>query len=324
MSTERAGQQRLKSGRQVVLRHGQYSATVATVGAVLRELTYAGRNLVVPFAADDVRPNYDDSVLVPWPNRIGQGRYTFQGRSHQLPLNEVERGNAMHGLVLWNEWEVESRTEAHAELSTRVTARPGYPFDLRVRATYTLDGSGLTWRVEVSNVGTDDAPYGVGTHPYLTPGQGMVDDWTLTVPAASVLETAPETKLPVALHRVTEYEGGRYDLRSRTPLAGRQLDHAYTSIGAGGSDTAGSGGPGPEVQLRSESGTGVGVSWDPDVLPWVQVFTSDFPGTAAHRRAVAVECMSCPADAFNTGEGLVTLHPGDTHRAWWNIHGLDA
>ena len=324
MSTQHTEDRRLRSGRQVTLRHGAYSATVATVGAVLRELTYAGRNLVVPFAADAVRPNYDHSVLVPWPNRIGGGRYTFQGQEHQLPLNEVERGNAMHGLVLWNEWDVESRTDSRAELGTRVTARPGYPFDLRVRATYTLDGSGLTWRIETTNVGTADAPYGVATHPYLTPGQGMVDDWTITVPAAAVLETTPDTKLPVALHDVAGYEGGRYDLRSRSPLADRQLDNAYTSLAGGGPGAAGSDTAQPEVQLRSGNGPGVGVSWDPDVLPWVQVFTSDFPGTAADRRAVAVEAMSCPADAFNSGEGLVTLRPGDTHRAWWNIHGLEA
>ena len=318
MGTENTAEQRVRSGRQIGLRHGPYTATVATVGAVVRELTYAGHNLVVPFAPDHVRDNYDHSVLVPWPNRIGQGRYTFQGQEHQLPLNEVELGNAIHGLVLWNEWDVETWTESRAQLSTRVTARPGYPFDLHVRASYTLDESGLTWRVETSNVGTGDAPYGVGTHPYLTPGQGMADDWSITVPAASVLETSPQTMLPVALHDVTEFEDARYDLRSRTPLARRVLDHAFTAL-----ETPDAAASGAEVELRGENGAGVGVSWDPDLLPWVQVVTSDFPGTPADRRAVAVEGMTCPANAFNTGEGLVTLHPGDTHRAWWNIHGLE-
>lgn len=312
---------RLRSGEQIAIAHGPYSATIVTVGAVVRELTYAGRDLVMPFAADDVRPNYAGSVLVPWPNRIGRGQYAFQGHSHQLPLNEVERGNAMHGLVLWNEWNIVARADSSVSLATRVTARLGYPFDLRVTATYSLDDSGLNWRVDTHNVGDRDAPYGVGTHPYLTVGQGMADDWTITVPASRVLETTPNSKLPVELHDVAEFEDGRYDLRSPTRLAGRHLDHAFTEVAR---DSGNSRPPRSAVHLRGEGGTGVGVSWDPTVLPWVQVFTSDFPGTAQDRRGVAVECMTCPANSFNTGQGLLVLGPGTSHSAWWRIHGLDA
>ena len=92
------------SGEQFELSAGDYRATIASVGASLRELTWQGRHLVVPFDAHEIRPDYRGAVLAPWPNRVVDGKYQFDGLEHQLALTEPERGHALHGLVVWQDF----------------------------------------------------------------------------------------------------------------------------------------------------------------------------------------------------------------------------
>ena len=63
------------------MRAGGYEAVVASIGASLRVLTYEGRDLVVPFAPDELRPVHRGATLAPWPNRVVDGRYAVAGRS---------------------------------------------------------------------------------------------------------------------------------------------------------------------------------------------------------------------------------------------------
>ena len=84
---------------------------MASVGASLRTLSYDGRDLVLPFGADELRPAYRGMTLAPWPNRIVDGRYAFRGAGLQLPLTEPARSHALHGLVGWLDFEVTDRGE---------------------------------------------------------------------------------------------------------------------------------------------------------------------------------------------------------------------
>src|SRR3712207_166744 len=118
------------SGRQFRLRAGDYTATIASVGASLRELTWQGRHLVVRFDADQVRPNYRGAVLAPWLNRVVDGRYQFDGIEHQLALTEPDRGHALHGLVTWVDFRVVSQEPYAVALGATVPAQIGYPFRL--------------------------------------------------------------------------------------------------------------------------------------------------------------------------------------------------
>jgi Aldose 1-epimerase len=118
------------SGSQIRLSAGDYRATIASVGASLRELTWQGGHRVVPFDADEVRPNYRGAVLTPWPNRVVDGRYQFDGVEHQLALTEPERGHALHGLAVWQDFAEVSQDPSAAALGTTVPAQAGYPFPL--------------------------------------------------------------------------------------------------------------------------------------------------------------------------------------------------
>lgn len=306
------------SGTQHALRAGDYEAVVAGVGASVRLLTFAGRHLTVPFGADEVRPGHRGATLVPWPNRIVDGRYTFDGVDYQLSLTEPARGHALHGLNSWVEYLPVRKGASHVTLESVVEAQKGYPWRVVVRTTYTLDADGLTQEVTATNESERPAPWGTSAHPYLVAGDGHVDDWTLELPAAQVLHAAGERMLPDGLTSV-EVDAERFDFRTARSIGGVQLDHAFTDLT---SDPDGA----FAARLTDRSGAGVEMSWDA-ACPWVQVYTSDQPGGAAdpaHRAGVAVEPMTCAPDAFNAATypyktGLIVIEPGESVTAQWRI-----
>jgi aldose 1-epimerase len=309
------------SGAQHTLRSGDYEAVIASVGASLRSLTHRGRDLVVPFRADEVRPGYRGVTLVPWPNRVVDGRYTDAGVAHQLPLTEPARGHALHGLGVWLDWVAVDSGPAHVTLETVLQPQTGYPWRLLVRTEFTLDADGLTQTVTAVNESGTPAPYGTGPHPYLVAGDGTVDDWTLELPAADVLQATPDRLIPTTVVAAASVDADRFDYREPRRIGAAEIDHAYTGLlrDADGFAT---------VRLTAADGTGVAMTWDTS-CPWVQVHTADqVPGAPAHRVGLAVEPMTCAPDAFNAGEypydaGLQHIAPGASSSAGWRISAID-
>jgi aldose 1-epimerase len=313
------------SGTQYELHFGDYTASIASIGASLRSLTHRGRDLVVPFEADAVRPAYRGVALAPWPNRIGGGAYTFDGELLQVPLTEPERGNALHGLACWLDFGAIEQTPSRVTLAATIVAQPGYPHRIDVEVVYELGENGLYSSITGTNTtpatadgAPDAAPWGTGPHPYLVAGPGRVDDWTLLLPADEVLEVTPDTLLPLGVAPVTEANGGAWDFREARAIGDVFVDHAFTALAR---DAAGE----ASVEVRTADGSGVAITWDA-ACPWVQVHTADRPDPAAepelHRIGLAVEPMTCPPDAFNSGTDLVVLRSGESHTAGWTISAL--
>lgn len=311
-----------RSGSQFALRFGGYTADVASIGASLRTLRHEGRDLVVPFDADEVRPGFRGAILAPWPNRVVDGRYTFDGREFELALTEPQRGHALHGLAGWLDFAVVAQGEASVTLAAEIVPQTSYPWHLRVETTFRLGADGLTQTVRTRNVGVDAAPFGTGPHPYLVAGPAPLDEWTFELPAARVLEVTPDRLAPVALQDVAEHDPARFDWRAPRVLGPAQIDHAYTDLDRGSDGVA-------TVRLTDPSGTGVLMSWDA-ACPWVQVHTADLPGGPAqpfHRASLAVEPMTCAPDAFNASRydfatGLISLAAGEVAEASWRIAAL--
>ena len=300
-----------RSGEQfTIVAHG-YQAAIASVGASLRTLAFDGRDLVVPFDADEVRPGYRGTTLAPWPNRIVDGRYSFAGVEHQLALTEPGRGQALHGLLSWTEFVPRAVEDDRVVLYAVIQPQDGYPFRVEVETEYRLDADGLQQTVTARNIGADAAPWGTGPHPYLVAGAGRVDDWTLALPASEVLTVTPDRLSPVAVEPITAHP--EWDFRSAREIGDVFIDHAFTSL----SYTDGS----AEVCVTASDGTGVAMRWD-ERCPWVQVHTADTGTEATHRVGLAVEPMTCPPDAFNSGVDLVVLEPGASHAASWRIAAL--
>jgi aldose 1-epimerase len=283
------------SGEQFEISGGGYRAVVTECGASLRLLEYDGRPLVLGWDEHAQSSSGRGQLLAPWPNRIRDGRYTFEGRELQLPLSEPKLGNASHGLVRWTSWTLEERTEHSVSLVYRLMSQPGYPWTLDLHALYDLSADGLTVTVTATNLSDSPAPYAVGAHPYLKAGEGPVDGWELTLPAATRL-SVDERLIPTGRAGVRDTD---LDFRISRPIRDTSLDTAFTDLA---SDAEGR----VEVTLR-DPGSGHGVAlWMDDRHHWIQVFTGD--ALPAHaRESLAVEPMTAPADAFNSGDGLTIL-----------------
>ena len=303
------------SGEQFEISAGGYRAVVTEGGAALRVLEYTGRPLVDGFAEDEMSYGGRGQLLMPWPNRIRDGAYSFAGRDLQLALTEPARQNASHGLVRWAPWTVEEHSPNSVSLVHRLMAQSGYPWTVDLHVLYDLSADGLTVTQTATNLSPVSAPYASGAHPYLSVGPGPVDDWELTLPAAT-RSLVDERLIPVGSESVDDTG---YDFRVARPLRETALDDGFTDLARDDDGVA-------TVVLRDRtSGHGVAL-WVDEQHRWLQVFSADgVPGSA--RRSLAVEPMTAPADAFRSGTDLVTLEPagaaGDEHSASWGIRALD-
>ncbi|MCP1411099.1 aldose 1-epimerase family protein [Paenarthrobacter sp. A20] len=295
---------------EYTLSAGGYTAVVTAQAAALRVLQFDDRDLVVPFAAGGPIPDYRGIIAAPWPNRIADGGYTFDGAAYHLPINEPERATALHGLTFPLDWTLKESDAGSLTLTCTVGPTPGYPFVLELEARYTLDDTGLHTSVTARNAADVAAPYGVCPHPYLVAGPSPLDEWVLEFSAESFLEVTPDRLLPVGTVPV---EGHAFDFRPARAIGSTEIDHAFTDIAFDGGLA--------RLSVRDPAGTGVGMSWD-ESCPWLQIHTADKPAPVPGRLGLAVEPMTCPPDAFNSGTDLIRLEPGDQHTASWSIYAL--
>jgi aldose 1-epimerase len=303
------------TGQQYQIAAGQYRATVTELGAGLRELLFGDRPVIAGYQADEMPPDGAGQLLAPWPNRIDGGRYTFSGAELQLALTEPAYGNAIHGLTRWMSWTPVWQDASAVLLRSARHGQDGYPFCLEIDAEYRLDpASGLHVAITAHNYGGRAAPYGTGSHPYLTAGTPVVDACELTVPAASWLPTDDRgipSGPPVAV------EGTPYDFRKPRPIGATRLDHALTGLDRDADGRA-------WAHLTSHDRAGAGVAlWAGTGYHWLQVFTGDTLGPDRRRKAVAIEPMTCPPNAFVTADDLLVLEPGETVTHTWGIQVFD-
>ncbi|MET4539257.1 aldose 1-epimerase [Arthrobacter bambusae] len=289
---------------------GGYTAVVTARAAALRVLQFEGRDLIVPFPKGGPIPDYRGVIAAPWPNRIADGAYVFDGNKHQLPINEPERETALHGLAFPLDWTLKESDAGSLTLSCTVGPTAGYPFVLELESRFALDEAGLHTSVTARNAADVAAPYGVCPHPYLVAGSSVLDEWVLEFTADSFLEVTPDRLLPVGVMGV---EGHAFDFRSPRTIGSTEIDHAFTGITFDGGLA--------RLSLRDPAGTGVGMSWDTS-CPWLQIHTADKPEPVPSRIGLAVEPMTCPPDAFNSGTDLIRLEPGAEHTASWSIYAL--
>jgi aldose 1-epimerase len=295
------------SGEQLELAYADQRAVVVEVGGGLRSYSAGDRDLLDGYAADELCTSGRGQVLVPWPNRIEDGRYAFDGRTHQLDLTEPEARNAIHGLVRWNAWTVAERESSRAILEHVLHPRPGYPFILDVRIEYRLSDSGLEARTTATNTGAETCPFGAGAHPYLTLGTETVDSLALQAPGRTVLES-DERGIPTGRRAV---EGGEHDFLEARALGSTRLDHCFTDLERGGDGLA-------RVRLRDPDHELGLTLWMDEAYGYLMLFTGD-PLPDVARRSLAVEPMTCPPNAFRTGEAVIRLEPGEAFTGSWGV-----
>jgi aldose 1-epimerase len=295
------------SGTQWTITSGDHEAVIVEVGGGLRSYQVAGLDVLDGYAAGEIAPASSGQVLVPWPNRIRDGRYTFGGESYQLTLTEPARHNAIHGLVNWVRWQLVAEATDSVTIEYDLPPLPGYPWALSVRATWSVSSSGLRAEHRVINESEAPAPFGFSVHPYLVAPGVPIAELSLHVPARNRL-LVDGRLLPIGAARLA---GSEFDFSEPRKLGDAELDMAFGELIH---DPDG----GSAVTLSAGDGRGVRV-WGDASFHWWQVFTSDTLPAPRHRRAVAIEPMTCPPDAFRSGRDLITLEPGQPWSASWGI-----
>ncbi len=291
------------SGTQITIVYANHQATVVEVGGGLRTYAVNGRDVVMPYPLDAICPESRGAVLAPWPNRLADGRYTAHGITYQLPVTEPSRNTALHGLVAWQRWTVIQQSPSAVTVELALPPQPGYPFDLLLQVTYSLSAAGLRVDSRTRNRSDTAAPFGIGFHPWLSPGVAGLDDCSLQISARSHL-TVDDRLLPTGI------EPDPFALRHGHTLAGCDLDDAFCDVERDDQGRSWA------ILSTPENTTRV---WMDEAMTVWQVCTGDHLPARSRRRAVAVEPMSCPADAFRSGDGLVWIAPGGDHTASWGI-----
>ncbi|UVT20861.1 MAG: hypothetical protein H8K03_02770 [Nitrospira sp.] len=298
----------------------QQRAVVSPWGGALRRywlLDDSGQetDIVWGYSGGNHKRGGQGDVLIPFPGRIGHGRYTFDGEQFQLECNDKEGPNAIHGFVRNLPWHVREAQANRATFDVRLDADAyagrGYPFSLEVRVTYELDAQGLSCSFTVNNVGPRAAPVGVGFHPYFTVGTSLIDEAEVEIPGAGCLEFN-ERLVPTGA--ILNAAGTPWDSRRYREIGRQHFNHCYVQLerDAKGMATA---------SLRhTASGRAIDVVMD-SAFSAVVVYTGDAIADAP-RAALAIEPMTCASDAFNHPDwGLKRLASRETFSGrYWVRH----
>jgi aldose 1-epimerase len=298
----------LPSGEQIAIAHGDQRAVITEVGATLRTYVKGGLSVVEGFAGEEVPTGARGQVLFPWPNRIGEGEWTFSGRVARPTIDDVVHQTALHGLVRWRPFRVEAVNQNRCVLTLLLHPTPEYPFLSEISVAYHLGSLGLTVTTTVTNRDSVPLPFGVGFHPYLSVTTPTIEGAQLELPAKSYV-AVDDRQLPTG--EILPLSGNQLDFSKRKSLSGHELDVTYSDLVRDDTGLA-------VATLQDATGGEVEVSVDRN-FPYLQVFTGDTLEKGRRRTAVAIEPMTCPPDALRSGKDVVVLEPGQHWAGSWRL-----
>lgn len=301
---------------ELTLTHSDWQLVVSPYGAALRGLSRTGADgaraqVITGYSGAKNKAGGQGDILIPFPGRVAGGRYTFGGQTYQMDINDKETPSAIHGFLRSTLWETEQPAPDEVTFTTNLhaDAHPGYPFALGVRITYHLTDAGMACAFVVENTGDAPAPVAAGFHPYFTVGSALIDADTLQVPFGATLEF--QNLLPTG--NVLPVEGTDLDFRQPRPLGSTVFNTCYLRPRRD---------PDGHAYIRlSDAATGKSLAvWLDAAFDYVVLYSGDPLPESHRRRALAIEPMTCGADAFNHPEwGLATLNPGETLSGTWGV-----
>jgi galactose mutarotase-like enzyme len=306
----RADADRIPTGEQWVIAHGRQEAIVTEVGATLRAYRLGDWSVLDGFSVDEWATGGRGQVLAPWPNRLGDGRYEFNGRTAQAALDEPERSNAIHGTVRWLPWRLDAHVQNVVALVCAIHPTPGYPYSVSLRVEYRLGRDGLQVSSVATNLGTDTAPFGLGFHPYLRAAAGPIDGCVLRLPATQRL-VLDDRGLPTGDARPVA--GTEFDFTVGRTIGPTSLDTAYQGLERDSGGRAWS-------SLEDPASGRVVTQWMDERFSHLMCYTGDtLSNHDERRRALAIEPMTCAPDALRSGRGLIVLEPGQHWEGTWGV-----
>jgi aldose 1-epimerase len=298
----------LPSGEQIAIAHGDQRAVVTEVGATLRTYVKGGVSVVEGFAGEEVSTNARGQVLYPWPNRMGDGEWSFSGRVAQPRIDDVAHATAIHGLVRWLPFRIDAVNQNRCVLSLLLHPSPDYPFTSEIQVAYHLGSLGLTVTTTVTNRDGVPLPFGVGFHPYLAVTTPTIEGALLEIPAKSYI-AVDDRQLPTG--EILPLAGNPLDFSTRKSVSGHDIDMTYTDLIRDDSGLA-------VATIEDSHGGLVELSADRN-FPYLQAYSGDNNEKGHRRTSVAVEPMTCPPDALRSGKDIVVLEPGQHWAGSWRL-----
>ncbi|WP_423840659.1 aldose 1-epimerase [Vibrio mytili] len=236
--------------------------------------------------------------LFPFPNRLNAGRYNYKQREYKLAANFPWSEHAVHGLLYNQPFELVAH-EANSEYAEAIfrfeTSKlaDGYPFAFRLDIRYRINYQGvLSCNTTITNLGTEHFPFGDAWHPYFSLGCELEQ---------CQLSMSPHTEL-THQHDLPTGECVSSNLFSNpTLLTGLTLNHCYQF-----SDPCEQ----TVMLLREDKNASLHFQQNQG-YSFVQLYTPP------SESSIAIEPMTCPADAFNNHIGLLELAPGESNQFSW-------
>jgi aldose 1-epimerase len=265
---------------------------IPAYGGMLTQLNWDGNVIDIPFAdkfANNENPYHPSALLSPWVNRVRNGNYSFEGRNYQLPINEPNLGNAIHGLLARKPFEL-CQDNSKATLSYRYTAEEkAYPFPFEMRLTYSFTEENIFQLCfTAKNTGEGNLPFACGWHPYFNLTEGNLADWSIRFDSVSKFHSDSQM-IPLREEN--------YDARAGVNLGEEVLDNVFRLKSKEKHIT--------QLYNKSKKESLYFEQSSID-FPFLVVFAPE------NSNCVAIEPMSANTDAFNTGDGLRILAPGES------------
>lgn len=293
---------------------GEYVSVAPRYGANVHELVLKKKNSLFPII-DGYREEeqfsdnrwFNSAWMAPFPNRVRDGKYIFEGHSYQLPINFDWENNACHGFVFDKPFRLTHREDGPDRASMTLTythdgGREGYPFPFEMHVTYILDQSGgFITRARIHNTGPGSMPVGVGWHPYFTFNK-KADELLLQIPASKRIRV-DDRLIPTG--EIVPYD----DFSKLSPIRDTAFDTGFivTPDPQTGRAATLLRDPEQDVTIRFWQETGE------NKYPYLQLFIPP------SRESVAIEPMSCMTNAFNSGNGLLILNKDERFDAQYGI-----
>ena len=293
---------------------GEYGCVLPEFGGNLNELVLlkpTDKNLIsvmdgyATFEEAQENSGYKGAKLLPFPNRIGDGQYMFDGVTHELSINRPQEGHAIHGLFYAQPMQVKKVKTGKEAVSVTLEYKyngkmKGYPFPCRVQMTYKLNEKGITCKTNIKNIGSQVMPLGDGWHPYFKLDTATVDSLLLKLP--------PCEDIIIDSRKLPTHETELHHIFSEvTPIAKNVLDNGYRLLSLKDKAITVLQHPTDAYQLQIVQDTGK------HKYNYLQVYIP------ADRKTIAIEPMSCATNAFNNGFGLIKLKPDATYKAAYKV-----
>ena len=296
----------------IELKKGNQRLAINQIGGGIVSYQIEGKDMIMSYEkSPEEKVGMMGDVLFPFPGRIKESKYEFDGKNYQLDGAFKKDGHSIHGFVTDKEWEVEERQENFVRLSYKITKeeyeKNGYPFSLKIEIRYSLGDKGIKVETNITNTGEEKAPFGLGFHPYFTAGTDRVDNISLKIDAKKLVEF-DDNLFPTG--KMIELSGQELDYNQEKNIGDKIIDNCFTELNY------------IDGICRTEisSKAGKNIIWQDEGFDYLQMYSADTIGEKFMRTGIALEPQTCTGFSFNKHEmGLKTLGPKESYKATWGV-----